>query len=130
MKRTEFATWYRQDANAWAIENCVSFRKFFLGKNFLFTHTINKDNREDFKRVFDKPDTHWAGSEFYFHVWIRYYGGEKFIILTAKGKGTCIELCDSSYTDIQKKGKVIIRFVEDLYDKLHSLPLIGKGDIV
>lgn len=120
MKRVEFAAWYRGEANACAIENSKKYRKFlYKDHDARYSHVITKDNRRDFRWRFGKADTYWSSSEFYFHVWIVDFCGEKFILLTAKGKGTCIEICDTSYTSIQKKGGVIIRFIEELYTKIN-----------
>lgn len=114
-----FKEWYEKRANACAVENNRLYRKA-ISSILLFhvAHTINKDNREAFKKIFGKPDTHWKGSEFYFHVWIQEFEGEKFLLMTAKGKGTCIEICDTSFETIDQKNDVIIRFVENLYFRL------------
>ena len=122
--RSYFKDWYEKRANACAIDNSWLYLSVISGiTNFHIAHTITKDNRKEFKRIFGKPDTYWKGSEYYFHIWIREFEGEKFLILTAKGKGTCIEICDTSFEEINDKGHKIVRFVEDLYFRL-------KGDVI
>lgn len=122
--RSYFKEWYEKRADCCPIENNGAFRSvIFDDKNFHVFLAITKDNREEFKRIFGKPDTYWKGSEHYFHIWIREFEGDKFLIMTAKGKGTCIEICDTSFDQINKKGHKIIRFVEDLYFRL-------KGDVI
>jgi len=119
MNKSYFEEWYRVRAYSCAIENCSTFRVFSSDiKNVYKVHTLLTDNRKSFRKIFGKPDTYWKGSEFYFHVWIREFQGEKFIVLTAVGKGTCIEICDTSFEGINKKSKVIMLFIEDLLYRL------------
>jgi hypothetical protein len=122
MEKATFNRWYKTLAHAYPIDNSSGFRTFLSKiKNFHKVHSITKDNRMDFKKIWGKPDTYWTNSEFYFHVWIKEYKDELFIILTAKGKGTCIEICNTSFKDIDEKSKTIMLFINDLCSKL-------KGD--
>ena len=53
-------------------------------------------------------------SEFYFHCWVREFEGETFLVLTARVKGTCIEMIRPPGRGIDSKAAVIKRFVLDL----------------
>lgn len=121
MNKKEFDLWFRGQANSCPVENCkkyrISFITYLISDKF---HILSKDNRKDLRTVLGKPDAYWNG-EFYFHVWIREFEDEKFIIMTAKNKGTCIEICNTSIKTIEKKGDVIIRFMNDLYSKLKKV---------
>jgi len=122
VKKSYFDTWYKTRACSLPIENCKNFNTFSSDiKNFYKLHSILKDNRKTFKKILGKPDTYWKGSEFYFHVWIREFKGEKFLILTAKGKGTCIEICNTTLENVNKKSSIIIEFIENLLNNIQTL---------
>jgi len=114
-----FEQWYSKRANACSIDNCRAYFNW-INKEFVRVHLLCKDNRKTFKKAFGTPDTYWKGSEFRFSVWIQEYEEEKFILLTAKGKGTCIEICDTDYETINhpKKSKAIMNYIELLLNKI------------
>lgn len=117
MKKTYFDLWYKERADSCTIENCGLYRTFINDiNNFDRLHLLNKDNRLAFRKMYGKPDTYWKNSEYYFHVWIREFNGEKFIIMTAKGKGTCIEICNTSLRTINsvRTSKAIMDFTCDM----------------
>lgn len=128
MTKKDFAEWYSRRSNSCSIDNCSAYLASICGiLNFHKHHFLSRDNRETFKKIWGKPDTYWKGSEFYFHVWIREFENEKFIVLTAKGKGTCIEICDTSLKKINSKKEIIIRFTEDLYNSVFKSSIQRKG---
>ena len=102
-----------------AIENSRGYGDWILDKcpSLLQYAKCFQDNREAFKILFGKPDWHYRGSEFYFHVWVREHNGETFLLMTAKGKGTCIEIVGSN---IENKSDAIISFVENLLEQLND----------
>ena len=119
MNKSYFDSWYRVRADSCSIENCLLYRSFISDTYKVDKHLrLFRDNRKYFRKLFGVPDTHWRSLGFYYHVWIREFKGEKFILLSAIGKGTCIEICDTSIKDIDKKSEVIMSFIEDLLSKL------------
>lgn len=81
------------------------------------------DNRKAFREVFGrKPDWYWR-SEFYMHVWVVEHNDDTFLVFTAKGKGTCIEIVlpKRQWTIRDSKGPNIVSFVQDLHDKLKAM---------
>ena len=121
-----FKQWYENNI-ACDIYNCHELRTWLYGNYKSYTKfedscLLTKDNRKDFRTLYGKPDATWTG-EFRFSVWIREFKGEKFIVLTAKTKGTCIEIANTSpCIDINEKASVIIAFVKSV---LVSLKRIG-----
>lgn len=120
MRSSYFRKWYLTRANAMAIENCRGYWKWLVknlyGNRMSFdrAHLLMRDNRKTFRKIFGAPDAYWKGSEFRFSVWVQGFQGEKFILLTAKGKGTCIEICDTTPDSIYCKSLVIKGYVENL----------------
>jgi hypothetical protein len=54
-------------------------------------HLIYADNRKFFEKIFGKKLFVFKSS-FNFHCWLLHYENFQIIILTAKEKGTCIEI--------------------------------------
>jgi hypothetical protein len=109
------------------IGNCEEYRKWLLDNTNLRylsrLHLLCKDNREDFKKLWGKADWHYNNGEFYFSVWVKEFQDATFIILTSKGKGTCIEFISPPFSSFKGvnygvNSKTIIDFCQDLYKKL------------
>lgn len=113
--------------NAVDISNCRTYTNWLCGSNVLGfidarrMHDVLKDNREAFKTIWGKPDWYWRG-EFHFHVWVREWDGETFIVLTAKGKGTCIEMVrpknNKRVYGVTTKGPKIISFIGSILKEM------------
>lgn len=86
--------------------------KLGYGKSLL------SDNRKVFASLFGKPHFYYKGS-FNFHCWSFTFEGETFVVLTAKEKGTCIEI-QSDWETVRgnTKTKVVISFLNMLNCKL------------
>jgi len=100
-----------------ALGNNMDYNKWFMS-DFRNHSIVLHDNRIIFRQLFGKPDWHYK-TDAYFHVWVREFEDEIFLILTAKGKGTCLEMVSSGCEEIQTKSEVIIKFANQLCQQLH-----------
>ena len=100
------------------IDNNRGYREW-MGNDFVHRDAILQDNRQIFRTLFGKPHWHYRG-EFDFHVWVQEYEGETYIVLTAKGKGTCIEMVRPAYRGIESKTDKIIGFATMLLKTMES----------
>jgi len=106
---------YRKgELNTVPVLNCQEFFRWFSTTNLGWRDPgILGDNRESFKKLWGKMDFSFKG-EFYFHCWVREFEGETFVVLTAKGKGTCVEMLRPPGRGVDSKAEVIKRFALDL----------------
>lgn len=74
-------------------------------------YPVLEDNRARFKTIWGKADFYFRGSH-YFHVWVREFQGETFLVLTAKDHGTVIEITRPDYRAIDDKWGAIAEFAE------------------
>jgi hypothetical protein len=77
------------------------------------------DNREKFKALWGKPDFYFRGSH-YFHVWVKEFEGEKFLVLTAREHGTVVEMVRPDYRDIDEKRDVVAAFAKSLLKEMRG----------
>jgi hypothetical protein len=108
--------------NTAAIENCPEYRDWILQSLAILQdksrlHVLCKDNRESLKKLWGKPHFRYNNGEFYFHAWVCEDRGETYIVLTAKNKGTCVEMVGSC-GEVRAKGKAIISFMGNLWEQL------------
>lgn len=75
-----------------------------------------RDNREALRALFGKPHQHFV-SERRFWVWALLFEGVPYWVLSAKGKGTCLE-AEAVAVSCRRPG-VDLRFTAALYDALH-----------
>lgn len=80
------------------------------------------DNREKFKAMWGKPDFYFRG-EHYFHVWVREFKGERFLVMTARTHGTVVEMARPDYRDIDGKRDVVAAFAKSLLKEMHLAKL-------
>jgi hypothetical protein len=121
MNAKEIGKKYRAgEINSISIENCRGYIQWICDTDGATPDTwkswiITRDNRETFKSIWGKMDFSYNGSEFYFHAWVKEFEGETFLVLTAKGKGTCIEMmAEGNYRSIDSKLDLIKRFIESI----------------
>jgi len=69
----------------------VTSYRFFKGWADEKYYPVLEDNRARFKAIWGKADFYFSGSH-YFHVWVKKFQGETFLVLTAKDHGTVIEI--------------------------------------
>ena len=111
------------EAKATPIENCRAYMYWVFPKGHptkdCSLMLLTDDNRKSFRHLFGKPNFYFK-SEFYFHVWEREFNGHTFLLLTAKDKGTCIEMVGETAKTIREKGEVVVAFVTELSNQLRS----------
>lgn len=83
--------------------------KFKMNFCSILNSHLQSDNRERFHKIFGKPDFHYRG-EFDFHCWSLDFQENNYIILTAKGKGTCYEVVRDGW-EIEETDKQFLDFV-------------------
>lgn len=75
---------------------------------------VQNDNRKVLQKLFGIPSFYYK-SEFYFHCWYIGFKKHNFLILSAKGYGTTIEV----FTNNDKISEdVCLSFYKQLYNKL------------
>lgn len=110
---SKFTDWY-EICGSKAVENFPSVHELYADISkpaFECALSLTSDNTKKFKKLYGKEDGYYRGSEFYFHAWKVMYRKTQFILLSAKGKGTCIEV-------INGNNKVVVEFLKHLYKKL------------
>jgi len=111
-----------RESNTVAIENCLKYHEWLFERdkngNLIRLEKYNiilGDNRERMEVAFGKPHFHFV-SEFRHHCWKFespiYHA--TFVILTAKTKGTSIEMMDICCDCIQHRSDDIIEFVKSM----------------
>lgn len=129
MKRHPIATEYESGKLlTWPIGNCVNLfdesaheDKESYHERLEQSTLVHSDNRETFRRLWGRQDFCFNNGEFYFHVWVREFEGETFLVLTAREKGTCIELAGHTWEEMQKMHDVVLAFWDDLVAQLKKL---------
>lgn len=145
-KRHELAIRYEKgELNAVPISNCsLVFSKpsrRFPGTIDQIVKTQNEyrvilvDNREAFRTAWGPMDFAYKGSEFHFHCWVREFEGEKFIILTAKGKGTAMEMVcphgtySATIKYMDDRATLIRRFITEVAPVSSAAWRLGHPDL-
>jgi len=111
-----------KEANTVAIENCLGYQDWLFEvdkngkhKRYKKYRSLLSDNRERMALAFGKPHFYFV-SEFRYHCWkfeSPVYRAA-FVILTAKTKGTSIEMLNICHDCIQHRSDDIIEFVKSM----------------
>lgn len=85
-----------------------------IERSFLLT----SERKKDLKQIFGKHNRVHNTGEHYFHIWIVEFKNEIFHVLSAKGKGTCIEI-EADFN--QNKSEVCIEFLKEIEKEIRNL---------
>jgi len=80
-------------------------------------HLILRDNRECFANVFGKAHFHYR-SEFTYCAWSLKFKNNEYVLLTARDKGTCIEIVKDNNQFELDDNPEYIEFGKWLLDKI------------
>jgi len=118
--RSGFKHWFEEEIHSVPFDNARIVMNWLDDhlKRPPSNHRLLGYNKELFKKIWGRQTAVWTGSEFRFHVWVRKFEGETFIVLTNSTKGTCYEMVVNKnkqrYDLSDHMAAIAVRFWEDL----------------
>ncbi len=114
-----------QSVYRYNIDTFPQVREWFAGNGdrrlgFDRTVALTDDNRSKLARIYGKRKEVFV-SEFKFDVWEVEFEDIEFWVLSAAGKGTCIEMMPPRNGWSNKLEPLIVSFLENLYSQLKAV---------